>query len=380
MIIRVVLLATLLLLPAMASATTEADLRTRITIDGEVDDYAADEWVLDTSTAVPERPRDSVWGIDNDLQRIALTWDNYNLYIAVPAVTVNSQLMLFIDTMCGGVSDLAGFDVMPRNLTLGELRANVILTVSRTKPTPEAYYVDCDNPVNVLNPEDIQAVYLQDGTGDGALEIAIPWQHLGTFDPAASATRVPNPGQTVAVMAAITAGDGGGAGDGGPDPTVTLENDSTRVAVLNNNVRVPLDADEDGTLDLGISPRAEATYASAGDPQTDQVLPLTLLLDRKVIAPDNGEVARFRVALDPPAYDNPVYVTARVFSTTGQLLRTILQSEPLALWTGPVWEEWDGRDDSGAVVPGGIYILAVTGAAAPTAPASPVKASVAVIR
>ncbi|MCK5439617.1 MAG: hypothetical protein KAI97_06720, partial [Gemmatimonadetes bacterium] len=103
MIARAALFIGLLVIPLSAAAITDADLRSRIIIDGNPSDFTLDEWVLDPSTAVAERPRDSRWGTDNDLRGIALTWDNWNLYLAVPATTVNSDLMLFIDTMCDGL-------------------------------------------------------------------------------------------------------------------------------------------------------------------------------------------------------------------------------------------------------------------------------------
>jgi len=377
---RAVLLIGLLLAPLPVRATTDANLGSRIIIDGRLDDFQTDEWVLDASTPVAERSGDSRWGLDNDVRAIALTWDNYNLYIGVPATTVNSDLMLFIDTMCGGITDFASASLFPRNLSLGAMGANFVLQVTRERPEPRAAYVDCANPIRLIAPDALHSVYLQDGNTSGALEIAIPWEHLGSFAGAGGGTSVPSPGTVLRVVAAITAGAGGGVGDAGPDPTVLLENDSTRVALVNNFVEVPLDGNGDGLLDLGIAPRAVATYASAPASPVRQPLPLTLFVERKVFAPDRGEVVRFQLSLQPDDYAQPVYVTARVYSSSGRLLRRIFEDEARVLGGATAWDEWDGRDDAGVIVPGGIYVIAVAGAAAPRGPAKPVKASIAVIR
>ena len=90
------------ILPSLSVATTAPDLRSQIIIDGDVSDFDADDWVLDKTTDFPENPGDSRWGADNDIRAIAVTWDNYNIYIGVPAVVVSTSLMAFLDVGCGG--------------------------------------------------------------------------------------------------------------------------------------------------------------------------------------------------------------------------------------------------------------------------------------
>ena len=58
MIARAALFIGLLVIPLSAAAITDADLRSRIIIDGNPSDFTLDEWVLDQSTAVAERPFD----------------------------------------------------------------------------------------------------------------------------------------------------------------------------------------------------------------------------------------------------------------------------------------------------------------------------------
>ena len=91
---------------------------------------------------------------------------------------------------------------------------------------------------------------------------------------------------------------------------------------------------------------------------------------------------RFIASLDPPDYVLPVYLTANVYSSAGELLRNIYQDEPRDLSGGatPVVDEWDGRDNQGSLVPGGVYILSVSGGPGQGASKTTAKASCAVIR
>ena len=75
-----VVLVALFCHPGVVYGATAPDLRTRIIIDGNPTDFDDDEWVVDASTAFRESPGDSRWGLDNDVERIAVTWDNYNVY------------------------------------------------------------------------------------------------------------------------------------------------------------------------------------------------------------------------------------------------------------------------------------------------------------
>ena len=78
-----VLFTLLLLFPLMSLSTTSPDLRTRIGIDGKPIEYESDEWILDATTGFPEREGDSRWGRDNDIRRIAVTWDLHNVYVPI---------------------------------------------------------------------------------------------------------------------------------------------------------------------------------------------------------------------------------------------------------------------------------------------------------
>ncbi len=363
------------LFPTSLFSTTAPDLRARINIDGRAVEYEADEWVLDASTSLPERPNDSRWGSDNDIGEVALTWDNYNLYIAVRATTRRTHLMLFIDSACDGATDLKDHPVFRRNIRFGSASPNFLLDVTPFAAVT-AGFQDCSKPFFVYDPSRLQQERAE------ALEVAIPWTLLGSFDISGTGTATPEANFIVDVVAAVTGGPGAGAGDAAPDPSTILEDDSTRVAILDNAMQLPLDGNGDGLIDLGVSPRSVVSFALAATETARSVLPLEVMLERKLFTPDTGEVLRFRASLQPPDYGLTVYLSANVYSSNGRLLRNLYEDEPRDLSAGapPVWDEWDGRDNHGRTVPGGIYILALSGSPAERSSTKTVKASVAVVR
>ncbi|MDH3215698.1 MAG: hypothetical protein OEN01_05320 [Candidatus Krumholzibacteria bacterium] len=363
-----------------AFATTSQDLRSRIKIDGDVSDFEDDEWILDAFTVFPEAGDDSRWGADNDVQRIGLTWDFFNLYIAVPAVTVSSTLMLFLDVGCGGVNDLRNAGDFRRNIEFSANSPNVLIKVTHLFEPPQLAILDCDNPINVIDPGLYQGTYDQEGTTGGALEVAIPWELLPGFERGASGVTVSEESHSLRVLAVVTGGLGMGAADAAPNPSVVLENDSTRLAILNNFVQLPLDSAGNGSLAIGVSPRAVASYAVARLEDTREILPLQVHLQRKLIAPGEGTSLDFLISLNPPQYTQSVYVSGRIYSASGRLLRNLFNDEPLILSGGGVTKSWDGRDGHGNIVPGGIYVLAVSGGVGKNSSKKTVKASFAVIR
>jgi hypothetical protein len=194
--------------------------------------------------------------------------------------------------------------------------------------------------------------------------------------------RLPEEGLTIDLLAAITGGQSMGVGDAAPDPSVVLEVDSTRIAILNNYVSLPLDSDTDGLLDIGVSTQDIVAYAIPFTTDSRQVLAMEVTIREKLVAPGAGTSLEFLVSLDPPAYDLPVFVSARIFSVEGRLVRDLYDDEPrdLSADAAPLWDAWDGRDESGILVPGGIYVLAVSGGPGRNAAKNTVRASFAVIR
>jgi hypothetical protein len=364
-------------------ASTAHDLRHRFAVDGSVSDFAADEWVVDGSTPVRELPGDSRWGADNDIARIAVSWDDYHLYAAVEASTNRGTLMLFIDTMCGGAPGLASIERFRRNVEFGGLTPNFLLQASRGSPVAEAAYLDCTRPMNLIEEGAFSAVYLQDGPGGGALEVAIPWEALGDFERGADGLALPRTGAELSMLAIVTGGVGTGAGDAAPDPSVPLDDDSTRTAVCDNHVILPLDGDGDGVLDAGAAPRSAARYAAASADEgtsVNQIFALRIPLGQKLFALNANEPAVFPVALDERDSAGAVFLTVTIYSSDGRVVRELREDDPAEFASGIENIEWDYRDDHGGFVPGGIYIIAAAAGPGLGAPKSTVKAAFAVAR
>jgi flagellar hook assembly protein FlgD len=81
----------------------------------------------------------------------------------------------------------------------------------------------------------------------------------------------------------------------------------------------------------------------------------------RVFAPDRGEDATFTVKLEGANSVDDVFITARVYSADGRLVR-VLYEDALRDVAGSVLaaspdDRWDGRDAGGNVMPGGVYVV-----------------------
>ncbi len=376
------LLVFLLLLPCASPSTTSNDLRSRILVDGRILEYDLDEWILDATTEFPEGKEDSRWGADNDIHGIALTWDVYNLYIAVPCVAFNSTLMLVIDSECGGVGSLDDVEAFRRNIRFSNFTPNFLLATGQVSREVTAAFIDCSRDLYLLDADRLDAWFLQDGLMGGSLEVAVPWKELGRFERTGTVVNTPVAGAKLSLLAVLTGGPASGVGDAAPDPVSLLENDPARPAVCDNAIRIELDADEDGLLDLGVSPRDAASPLVTEIGSERQNLPLALDIAQKVIAPDRGETLQFRPKPALDSYPLTVYLTARVFSSSGRLIDVIYEDTPRRFSGADsgIWDQWDGRDFRGNLVRGGIYILTVSGGAAKGVATEVTKGTFAVIR
>jgi hypothetical protein len=375
------LLLFLLLHSSISFAQPAPDVRARIAIDGTTGEYSPDEWILDHATSFPEPAGDSRWGMDNDIRRIAVTWDYYNLYIAVDCSILNGSVLLGVDCACGGPEGLQSDPLFMRNISFRDFTPNILVRAVRSLQRPEAEFADCAAPSRVLLNDQYSAAIFQGEYPQGAVEIALPWEQLIGFRNAGSEVVLPAAGYSLSVLAAVTGGDATGAGDAAPNPTHILSDDSTQSAVLDNFIIIPLDLDEDGILDVGTAPRDIVTFARSEELREGTTSEIALAVEAKSFAPDLNERLRFRPVFVSGS-SSPVLLTARVYSVSGRLVRVLYRDRPVAPAAGSSaeWEMWDGRDSDGDVVPGGIYIISVSAAAGAAGIANAAKAAVAVIR
>jgi hypothetical protein len=367
---RLVLALSILALPTVSLGASAPDLSSRIRIDGNVSEYTQDEWVLDTATAFREFPDDSRWGADNDIHRIAVTWDTTFLYIAIEGEYQSSALMAFLEHAARGVPDLISAGPLRRNVAFSSLTPNLIVEAAAASPEAVTAAVSVAEPLRYLDSGEFQSRFFQPARGEGALEVALPWELV-----------FPNVGY-VKLLAIVTGGVGSGAGDAAPDPATLLDFHRQAQARLDNAITVPVDAGHDGSPDMGVEPRSVVSFEFAQNEPVRDDREISLRLESKSFAPDNSQVLRFQIGA--ACGDDPVqlYVTCDVYSVSGERVRVLFVNEPRTFQSGvaPQWDEWDGRDDRGQIVRGGAYIVNAVSGASPGSVTSSARKSAAVVR
>ncbi len=377
-----ILFILLVLFPLESPSQTAHDLRGRIAVDGGLDDYNFAEWIIDQSTSPYEPEGDSRWGRDNDIRRIALTWDDSNLYIAVDCSVSDASLVLLIDTACGGPDRLQDFTPFRRNIEFSGFSPNILVWSSRESDRPTAVFEDCRQPARRIDNGAINAIMKRSLPGSGAFEAAVPWAFFGKTTADSAGLRLPETNMILKMSTVITGGTASGAGDAAPDPTVNLDNDSTRTAVLDNFAIIVLDGNGDGVLDAGVEPRSAVDFRYKTGFRTQPIPELRLVVETKLFSPETGEKLRFRPLLPSGSYDSPLRMSASIYDSSGKIIRTIFRNR-LRNISGPgqaQWEEWDGTDSNGKIVRGGIYMLLVSASSETSGGKTSTVESFAVIR
>lgn len=360
----------LFIVPAPCPSATAPDLSARIRIDASLDEYLPGEWVLDAGTVFAEAPDDSRWGSDNDIRRLAVTWDSRYLYIAVEVTTSASVLMVFVEHTAGGVSDLVFAGALRRNIVFSRITPNLVIEANRSAAEARAAVVSISEPPRYVGPDALQSRFFQPARGPGALEAAVPWDRI-----------LPESGQ-IRVLAVVTAGPGTGAGDAAPDPRERLPVLREAQVRLDNAVTLTVDRNYDGEPDIGVSPRDEAAFEFVQDTPRSRGAGFVIELGTSTVLPGTENRVNFRVRA--VELDEPVqyYLTGEVYSIAGDRVRVLFRDRAQWFEPGvmPPEDVWDGRDDSGEFVDGGIYVLSVTGGYAPGATDYTARKPVSVVR
>ncbi len=328
------------LAPTAVHPTTATSLRDRISIDGVLDEYAADEWVLDSTSTFPESDTDSRWGSDRDLARVALTWDAEFLYLAVDFRSRGEYAAVFLAATAGGLSELDGAGSFRRAIDLPGIRPNLI-ALAAPHAAPSVAMVDASHPFALVDRATLPAAVQSSIDGRAGFELAIPWARLSLESP-------------VRLVSAITGGVGTGSGDAAPDPRVVPEADRFARARLDRVLAVVADADADGRPDAGVSPRAVAAIETSTEATLAQGKEsLGVRVDTRAFAPDRAEAATFTVAPHTGEFED-VSGSCTIFSVDGREVR-----EFAVALAGPAPQAsitWDGRDAQGRIVPGGVFV------------------------
>jgi hypothetical protein len=330
-----------LLQPLPAHATTANSLRGRVVIDGALNDYSADEWVLDTGTNPRETSSDSRWGSDNDISRIALTWDRDFLYIGIEARTFDSFLQAFISNHAGGLTTLEETGEFRRAI---QLPAPVnLIALAEPGRIPDVARADDSHSFALVDRGAVPVAIAGARTGSVGFEMAVPWSMLSLAQP-------------VKLTAVITGEAGTGAGDAAPDASAALDTDRFVRAVLDRWFQIDADVDNDGLADIGISPRTAGSVQPGTAPVREgSGVEGTLTASPRAFAPDRGEstTISFSVSSGQPGQVPAAY---SVYSLDGDRVRTLT---PISYnqSTRSIELVWDGRSDAGSVVRGGAYVV-----------------------
>jgi hypothetical protein len=359
-----------LMSPATCPGVTAPDLSTRIRIDGRAVEYTDDEWILDAATVFSESDHDSRWGADNDVWRIATTWDETYLYIAIEGVFRSSALMAFLEHAGSGVTDLISAGPIRRNIEFYSIVPNAVIEADRASLDATVAAVSIVEPPQYLSSDAYQSRFFQPTQGPGTLEIALPWSAVF---PVAGYVRL---------LACVTGGVGTGVGDAAPDPTQLLSANYQAQAYLDNSITVPVDDNHDGLPDTGVMPRSVVEFAFDQTAPVGHALDIDLRLEKGSFAPDASEVLRFQIGTTAAGGPIRLYISCEVFSVSGERVRVLFRDQPRELQEGvePQWDVWDGRNDAGDIVRGGIYVVLATSGPSPGVASRSAKQSVAVVR
>lgn len=367
---RILVALLLVCLPSVSRSTTAPDLSYRIRIDGNLSEYTPDEWVLDSTTVFSESPYDSRWGTDNDISRIAVTWDDSFLYVAIEGTFNSSSLMAFLEFTAGGAGDMISAGPLRRNIVFSGIAPNMLVQADRGALDASVAVVSVLDPPRYVDRDDYESYFFQPTRDPGALEIALPWE------------LVQSTAGYIELLAVVTAGAGTGAGDAAPDPSGRLSWHREAQAPLDNAISIPVDRNLDGYPDMGVSPRSEVSFAFPQSEPVSEDLDIGLRLEASSFSPDLSQVLRFQITSSAGADAVQQYVTCEVFSVSGERVRVLFQDDVRIFRAGvvPPWDEWDGRNDAGEIVRGGIYVVNVTSGASPGAQVSSARQSAAVVR
>ena len=132
---------------------------------------------------------------------------------------------------------------------------------------------------------------------------------------------------------------------------------------IDNWVEVPFDLDGDGVVDFGANVRDRVGFRVRPPVRGVRLEIRDIGLDRPIISPEQGGQLEFTVNLSPqiPLSESfrTVSLSAQVYDLRGEKVRTLYSSDvrSAADPREPARDRWDGRDDRGRMVPGGVYIL-----------------------
>lgn len=398
-------------------AATARHLDDRMVIDGFTGDFTPDESVFgfnDAAGAPEEGSADSKWGPDNDVQQIRITWDARYLYLAVEGVIFGNNTVLLLDVLPDrGIATMNNLNSWSRNVVFENGFFPDLFAATWDGNNSPRLLLHCGG----LQVEEHQAGDLFRGSATfsqnqrgRAMELAIPWNtlFLGAYTdttrcprgPGARDTvfqavgdtvsRIPR-GATIRLAALVVDKDNGfGGPDAAPDNTRGLSDQRSLLVSLDNYAVIELDRNDDtglggggpdGVADWDVEPRSRVSFPFRPPIVGIRFQLDELTLDRGAFAPDRGQSTRFRFQVvpepdpgDPANQVRSMLLVAEVFDLRGRPIRTLYaENRPVLGYLDPARDRWDGRDQDGAIVPPGIYVIRVFLERARTRPVAVVR-------
>lgn len=401
----------------VALATTARDLSARMRVDGFTSDFAGDEFVFGFNAAAgapQEAPDDSRWGVNNDINQIRITWDAQYLYVAGEGRVWDNNMILLFDTVPGrGLTSMTQLNSWRRNFDFdttgaaagGGFAPDLFAATWDGNTSPRLIVQIAGNQVDDqrVGPTFSAAATFLQANPDRAMELRIPWRTLflgsagvGTRDTFITVGGIPDTfrlfprGTRIRICAAVTAGgDGTGGPDSAPDNLRGHSDNAGDLVFLDNYAIVDLDRNDDtglggggpdGVADWNVDPSQRISFRFLPPVVAVRFAADEIELERPAFAPDRGDLLRFRVALDktldptdPVSQIREYNLTANIYDLRGRLVRNLYSGQtrrvirgdrpgqPDTFWNAATRTDtrdlWDGRDERGAVVPPGVYVV-----------------------
>ncbi|NNE10200.1 MAG: hypothetical protein HKN20_16695, partial [Gemmatimonadetes bacterium] len=393
-----------------SQAATGPDLTERILIDGNSADFSReDEFVFGQVLAdldgdgtperiLQERPDDSRWGFNNDINQIWMSWDAENLYVAIDGIAWDNNIILLFDYRSGGLEKMTELNAWRRNFVFSnDFFPDFFLATWDGNTTPQTWRSSGANTVTQIDNTLFETVAtFAQGAQGRSMEARIPWtvffpeELVRAYDERTgdSTYVLPNgldPAHTIRFAAVLTAGgDGTGGPDSAPDNFGGHTTESSDLVTIDNYAIVPLDityfltntgeqvyvydetvvdtvlADDLPDLD-GVAVSRRISFLAPPPLFGVRFTISEIALIRPVVSPEEDLPLEFTFLVEPPSDEEfrNVDLTAEVYDLQGKRIKTLYRNEQRSIveYAVPEEDRWDGRDESGDMVPGGIYIL-----------------------
>ena len=328
-------------------AITGQDLSDRIIIDGLSNEFSSDEYIMiDSLGNLLESPVDSYWGEYNDVKQIKITWDLSYLYLAVDACSWDNNVMLFIDIYnTYGIEDMSELNAWQRSFRFYNFNPDYFIGTWDTNDSPQFWKIQVGGAREAELISSIESMASFDsGNLNGSMEIKIPWETI-YFDSDHSLLEYPS----IKLLSLITSGENlSSSPDCLPDNLGGMTNDGGQMVVLDNYVEIIIDNNQDGVADIGISPQSRSSFPIQKPPVKPTPLDVRKVefTSNKTFSPILDEFVSFSLITNRISN-----FTVQIFDLNGKYINTAERIDSSLNW------RWNGKNDSGDIVPFGIYIL-----------------------